>query len=453
MLSDKRRRVSLLSRCDSVRFSSSSVYRLSEPIADLLIEVLGHITTLQCLRFLAIEHLMRSSPRILPAFAALSGIYHLEIDTGGELGQFSYAKLLKTMCAPLKTVRVSLPPGSGGKGLQRVGYNRNLDPLWLFSSFSSTLESMFLTGRFTVEGCSTIHVYPCLTHLTLPRHCMPLVRPYINAFPSLRSLHFDNSSVLWATDFMPTHSLSTDVLRGKSSEELRRHNREDQFARGSWFALEDLMAMTLDAYTVGLTCRIPSLHLIAWGGTLEGEVAAICDIYTDARPTLFRLALRPPHIDYIAALFSQRVETFSSLSSLELRLDVTEVPFDFKTYLDDVGTALQQLPIVSLQVEIRCFALFASRPADHPKPLWCDSPSEAGASCYTLDALSGEDMEGRVRYFMRKIRTLRRATVAWGRCLVTLPHRLITVDLDNLPHTVDRPGRVADKYWKDMLPY
>ena len=91
--------------------------------------------------------------------------------------------------------------------------------------------------------------------------------------------------------------------------------------------------MTLDAYMAGLTCQVATLHLTAWGGTLEDEVSAICAIFADARPSVFRLCLRPAHIDYIAALFFERVAHFLELPSLELRLDVTELPFDLKSYL------------------------------------------------------------------------------------------------------------------------
>ncbi len=71
------------------------------------------------------------------------------------------------------------------------------------------------------------------------------------------------------------------------------------------------------------------------------------------------------------------------------------------------------------------------------------------ALCYTLQALSGEDLEGRLWHFTEKVPTLRRVTIAYGRCLYNRPHRVITVDLDNMPHTVDRQGQPTDKYWKD----
>ena len=332
MLSDKHRRFSLLSQCRSLAFFHKK--GLSEPVTDLLAATLRHVTALPSLLLPGFEEFMRTTPRAFPAFAALSNIYHLELGARGGFGNFSYAKLLKTMRAPLKVITLSIPSFER-KHLRHVTYSRNQDPLWLFSSFAATLESFDVDGRVTVEACSKVHVYPRLTRLTVSSRCAPLIHPYIDAFPSLRDLRFDYTSFQWSTDAMPTHSLPIDTLRGKSSGDLRRRNREDQFDHGSWSALEYFMGMTLDAYMAGITCPIANLHLIGWGGTMEGEVEAICSVFADARPSLFRLALRPPHIDngYLDALFSQRVETFSSLSSLELRLDVTVVPFDFGLYL------------------------------------------------------------------------------------------------------------------------
>ncbi len=80
----------------------------------------------------------------------------------------------------------------------------------------------------------------------------------------------------------------------------------------------------------------------------------------------------------------------------------------------------------------------------------CDSPRKPGSYCYVIDALSGEDMEGRLRWILEKVPTLRRATIAWGRCFLTTPHRVVVVDLDKVPHMVDRGGLPADKFWEDQ---
>ena len=83
-------------------------------------------------------------------------------------------------------------------------------------------------------------------------------------------------------------------------------------------------------------------------------------------------------------------------------------------------------------------------------PPYCDVPlDEVTARCWTLEALSSEDLEGRLRYFLEKVPTLRQVTIAYGRCRVGIPHRFITMDLNNMPHTVDRRGRPTDKYWMD----
>ena len=178
-----------------------------------------------------------------------------------------------------------------------------------------------------------MQVYPRLTHLTIYYYCIFLIRQYIDAFPALRVLRFDYTLSPWGSATTPTHSLLEATRRGKTTEEIRRRNKEDQFVRGSWPGLKHFRAVTSDAYLAGLTCQVATLHLIAWGGTLEGEVSAICELFADAQPSVFRLSLRPAHVDYIAALFSERVGHFQSLPSLELRLDVTDLPFDLKSYL------------------------------------------------------------------------------------------------------------------------
>lgn len=345
MLADKHRRFALLSRCHSLSILTPDA--LSEPVVDILIDTLTQVTSLRLIRFLRFETLIASSPRVLPALAALTWFYHIEIDSFifTMLGKRSYAKFLKTLKAPgLNAVKLLLPFSRGGHG--HVSYTRELDPLWLLSSFTSTLEVLILvaTGAVTVAPSSSAYVYPRLTYLTIPKHSMAFVYPYINAFPSLRFLRFDYSDYLWGHDSIPTHSLFAHSLRNKSCEDLRKHNREDQIVHGSWTALEYFMGMTLDAYMAGLTCRISKLHLIAWGGTPDSEVEAICAIFADARPSVFRLALRPAHIDHLGALFYERVALFSSISSLELRLDVAAVPFDFKAYLVRIAVSIYCTP-------------------------------------------------------------------------------------------------------------
>ena len=118
---------------------------------------------------------------------------------------------------------------------------------------------------------------------------------------------------------------------------------------------------------------------------------------------------------------------------------------------DHVGIALQSLPIVSLKVGIKCVSQFGPEPdpLKWPPLPECDSPKKPDLYCYVLDAMSEEDVQGRLRYFLEKTPTLRQAAIAWGRCFLATPHRVVAVDLDNVPHTVDRPGLPADAFWED----
>ena len=102
-------------------------------------------------------------------------------------------------------------------------------------------------------------------------------------------------------------------------------------------------------------------------------------------------------------------------------------------------------------MEIKCLAHIATRKLDEPP--YCDDAfgveGIVNERCYTLAAMAGEDVQARLQYFLGQVSTLRRVTIAWGRCTWEIPHRFITIDLDNIPHTTDRPGQPTDEYWRD----
>lgn len=74
--------------------------------------------------------------------------------------------------------------------------------------------------------------------------------------------------------------------------------------------------------------------------------------------------------------------------------------------------------------------------------LWCGVWSSRG--CHTRSALQREDFHQRIRDFMTHIPTLRKVVFVWARCWVSIPTRIIGVDLDNLPHSINRPGDTSD---------
>ena len=87
---------------------------------------------------------------------------------------------------------------------------------------------MFVLGRFTIHEPSEPHVYPRLTRLIISQRCMPAVRHFVAAFPSLRVLHFDYTLFPWGTSSTPSnHSLLNETAQEKTAEQIRWHNQED----------------------------------------------------------------------------------------------------------------------------------------------------------------------------------------------------------------------------------
>ena len=152
MLADTRRRFTLLSRCQSLLLVTDEL--LSEPVMNLLEEALLHVTTLHSLRFYGFDLIMLSSPRALNTFAALTGVRHLDLDVSNSImpGKL-YVKLLKMLQSPLKGVKLSLP--FSGRKYQHVRYDRARDPIWLFSSLSSSLGSTVRTWLITAIQVSS----------------------------------------------------------------------------------------------------------------------------------------------------------------------------------------------------------------------------------------------------------------------------------------------------------
>lgn len=73
------------------------------------------------------------------------------------------------------------------------------------------------------------------------------------------------------------------------------------------------------------------------------------------------------------------------------------------------------------------------------------------AVCYTQNALMQEDLLQRVGDIRSAAPTLRRVTLIWARCYTEIPVRIVGIDLDNIPHSIDRPGGESDAWGKTVV--
>ncbi len=75
--------------------------------------------------------------------------------------------------------------------------------------------------------------------------------------------------------------------------------------------------------------------------------------------------------------------------------------------------------------------------------------ADKDTTCYTRKALLQQDLHQRLRDMLSASPTLRQVTLMWARCYTKKPCRVIGIDLDNVPHSVDRPGEWSDRWEKD----
>ncbi len=117
---------------------------------------------------------------------------------------------------------------------------------------------------------------------------------------------------------------------------------------------------------------------------------------------------------------------------------------------------LSTLSLTSFRLEFRCVISRTQHMETRHPPLdpfegkECEGPRayEPDAICYLQNELLREDLPKHVQECMRSAPAMRRMTLAWGRCHMGEPDRVICVDLDNVPHAWDRPGNRSDGWRK-----
>ncbi len=322
---------------------SFGVQSISEPTAALLVDCLRHITDLPSLYFSRTNTFLGPHPHLLAAFAGLTCLTELGLRAQDDSWNFSpkrvtaglaryYVTLLRTSRSPLRSVFLDILVMNSQK-LMKFTYLRSIDPIWLLSRYSDTLESIHIEDDLTVDASTMVHKYPYVTTLTLPDdNIVHHIHPFIVSFPALRSLRLRGNA--WLRRLRPGASLAHVTGRhGRLPYAARERNKQDQVAFGSWTTLQEVLAPTLELYKFGLTCRIPSMHIAWQGGVPTDEGTMIREIVQDARPSTLRMitrmkdtlsplehAFRHPGLDW-------------SLTRLELKLNMDFVPFHPSEYL------------------------------------------------------------------------------------------------------------------------
>ncbi len=89
-------------------------------------------------------------------------------------------------------------------------------------------------------------------------------------------------------------------------------------------------------------------------------------------------------------------------------------------------------------------------PRESEEGIKCGHPlDDRNRTCYTQITLLQQDLRQRVQELLSATPTLRQVTLMWVRCYTEVPVRIVGIDLDNVPHSVDRPGEWSDRWEKD----
>ncbi len=118
---------------------------------------------------------------------------------------------------------------------------------------------------------------------------------------------------------------------------------------------------------------------------------------------------------------------------------------------------LRPISVTSFRLEFRCAnidvqdgeTLLDLSEMDNLRDVRCGTAWYGVKFCHTQNVISQQNLYERVREIMAAIPTLRKVILLWARCYATLPNWVVGIDLDNVPHSVDRPGDWSDKWDKN----
>ena len=111
--------------------------------------------------------------------------------------------------------------------------------------------------------------------------------------------------------------------------------------------------------------------------------------------------------------------------------------------------------VTTFRLEMRCANTGMSSYHNETKDMLangfkCFPPSskQGESTCCMQKAFLEHDLRPLVWDIMNSSTTLRQVMVMWGRCFLNVPTRVVGIDLDNMPHSIDRPGDESDRWEK-----
>lgn len=280
----------------TAHFFTSAIILLSPPIHYL--SLLGEW-----------DRILQTHPGISDAFVSLEFVRGISISGVGE----HCLAMLRRMRSPVSTIYVgynalhdeAVPPAPSA-----------LHPLAALPNFQGTLENFHLSGGLGESDLTVITIFPLTRFLHMTNIVIPIIRPFIAAFPNLAYLMAD-------TAYDGSKAVIRDPIVVTAMTSWRTANQAAQDLHGSWKTLDHFEGTVHGLYVLGLRCRVNSLKI-----TLSYESFDwLSDVLIDTRPSTVVLTISRLGTNALAddgLLRGLRLAAVSELTNLTVRLMLTK---------------------------------------------------------------------------------------------------------------------------------
>lgn len=237
-----------------------------------LLDILPKTTHLDRLALHDAEAVLGSDPRLPGAFAALTGLKHLEFFATEDPDDSGCVEMLTNLQSQLVTAHLDLP--SAMRSTRQFGHRRCqlVNPIRLLEHSTSTLTE--LSGSsFEAWTLRSDAIYPLVKRLEFKFGMFPEISRYIVSFPNLSSLDFT-----CGTTFGPGTIATMAQVNEKGQNEV-----------GCWGTLDELTATLEDLQVVPLRCKVTTLFVYASERHGTARVSLLANIVARYRPKNLRL--------------------------------------------------------------------------------------------------------------------------------------------------------------------
>ncbi|RPD52884.1 hypothetical protein L226DRAFT_576681 [Lentinus tigrinus ALCF2SS1-7] len=448
-----------IARLSYLRRLSVDVRHLEEGSARLFARVLSGSSHLHHLEITSLFEVTTPVLHILcSAFSALTSLQHFSVGYCKGEDPNHYPVLyhaLQTMRSPLTSVHIIVPLIKFPNPF--ILYTRDQDPIFLLSKLTGSLRRISVYGVFAIGG--GIHIYHLVEELQIQTYLagIPHLATYLLCFPNLKHLRCGSRRTAWTRYRHAADTLKEKCYLATIQDWNDLNKRETTRKTHAWTMLESFRGSIIDAYVLALPCRVERLHLLSTGGKRSAEYTMLSSILSDTRPSSLRLCLKIYEgRGYIPILPPQSSDSWAQdLTTLEIRINIVKQVFDLQKCIDHVVEMLRTITVTSFRLELRCANTKWQSHESHqdrqeaiPRGMKCVERYEHDEHdvCYIMRILEQHDFHQHVRDIMNANPTLRRVVVMWRRCghMTKVPNQVVGIDLDEIPHSIDRAGVEAD---------